>query len=91
MNSEKSQDAEKFKVMIVGSSGRGTLKMLEHLREKYGDRLEVIVDDGKINGAGMSFIMVDEFTEVVAPAHNHLVYTRQKWPKRDYYRVGRWE
>lgn len=91
MNSEKSQDTEPFKVLIVGEPSRGTLKMLDHLTEKYGDRLEVIRDEGKIGGKDISFIVMDEYSDSIPPIGNQPVYTRQGWPKRDYYRVGRWE
>lgn len=93
MNSEKSQDTERFKVLIVGSPSRGTLKMLDHLTETYGDRLEVIRDEGKGGGEDISFIVMDEFSELPdLPTKCPEIEVKGVHPNvRSYWQKGRWE
>lgn len=82
---------DKFKVLIVGSPTVRTLIILDKLRERYGERLEVIQDDGKMDGSGMSFIAMDEFEQIkeaIVESYDPSKYERK--PKL-YWQKGRWQ
>lgn len=89
MNSEKSQGTEPFKVLIIGGGSRGTLRMIERLREQYGDRLEVIERPVDNPCGEMSFIIMDEFSELpkVCP---EIKMKGGRSGIRPYWQKGRW-
>lgn len=93
MNSEKLQDTEPFKVLIVGEPSRGTLRMIESLREKYGERLEIIEDGSDtFNGYGISFIAMDEYSKMpqIPTTCGEIIEKGGRSGIRSYWRKGRW-
>lgn len=95
MNSEKSQGTKPFKVLIIGEPSLRIQRMLGMLREQHGDRLEVIEKDkdGELDGCGMSFIAMDEYTKLppiptICP--EIVVENSFKLRGREYWQKGRW-
>lgn len=80
-------ETEPFKVLIIGGITKRTQLMLDVLNDKYGDRLEIIEDDGRINGSDMSFIIMDEIKKAIVDSYNPSKLER---PEKPYWQKGRW-
>lgn len=83
---------EPFKVLIIGEPSRGTKRMLEMLREQYGERLEVIDQPIENPSGEMSFIIMDEFSELPAipTVCPEIEMKGGRYGIRPYWQKGRW-
>jgi hypothetical protein len=81
---------EKFILLVVGDLQQRQLRLFDLLREKYGDRLEIInqCEFEEIQDKDIDFMIIDEIVQVVP--ESIVVEKSFKLRGREYWQKGRW-